>query len=152
MLGLDNPTQTEQSFLFSVRTRAFESHQDCTYIICLSEEVSQLLPDLMSIRRTCKMFATHSIKWCILCASLVCLGAFQIGCSGDPCQQFFQGVKSRCRLGSSAEGVKLDEFLNQKFRACQLDLCSRTNINTINCADPDTHIPGGQNGRFLSCQ
>lgn len=85
---------------------------------------------------------------------LLCLGlaSTQVGCTGDPCQKFFRELKQRCQLGSSAEGVKLDQFLNQQFRPCQLDLCDRTSINTISCTNPDTHVPGGYNGRFFTCE
>lgn len=74
------------------------------------------------------------------------------GCTGDACQRYFQEVKKRCQLGSTAEGTKLDQFLQQVFKPCQLDICDRTNINNINCLNPSTHIPGGIDGRFTTCQ
>jgi len=95
------------------------------------------------------------LRWafvCMLLCGLSGLGMFQSGCSGDPCQQFFQELKRRCRLGSSAEGVKLDQFLNQRFSDCQLDICGRTSFNTIDCSNPATPVPGGLNGRFFTCQ
>ncbi len=88
----------------------------------------------------------------LLFVSLSSLGTLDMGCAADQCRRYFQEVKKRCRLGSSAEGAKLDLYLQRTFTACQLDICNRTSVNTIDCLNPETHVPGGLTGRFLTCK
>lgn len=103
------------------------------------------------------MVVFRKIWRCGMVSGLLMLGwmgvaSLEMGCSGDPCQRYFNEVKSRCQLGSSAEGAKLDQYLQRQFKACQVEICNRTSINSINCLDPNTHIPGGINGRFNTCE
>jgi hypothetical protein len=97
----------------------------------------------------CKLWIGY-IGLLVLCGWLATMTS---ACTGDACHVYFQELKSRCRLGSSAEGAKLDLFLSQRFSTCQLEICERTSVNEINCLNPDTHIPGGlRDGRFFTCQ
>lgn len=97
-------------------------------------------------------------RWCrvlvslLLVAGVGAFGALEMGCTVDQCHRYFQEVKRRCQLGSSAEGAKLDRYLERNFTACQLDICNRASINNIDCFNPDTHVPGGLSGRFFTCK
>lgn len=95
-----------------------------------------------------RRFCLRGLIW----IGLGMIGFLDVGCAGDACQRYFQEVKRRCQLGSTAEGTKLDQYLQQVFKPCQLDVCDRSNINNINCLNPNTHIPGGIDGRFTTCQ
>lgn len=88
----------------------------------------------------------------LLLLGCMSVATLEMGCAGDPCQRYFNEVKGRCQLGSSSEGAKLDQYLQRTFKACQIEICNRTSINAINCLDPNTHVPGGLNGRFNTCE
>jgi hypothetical protein len=79
----------------------------------------------------------------------------QSACIPNACVNYFQQLKQRCRInlggGTSPEGSKLDEFMNRPFTPCQLEVCLRAAVSDIDCRDPETHIPGGMNGRFETC-
>jgi hypothetical protein len=95
----------------------------------------------------------------VRCVMLVGLGlvlSWESGCATGPCIAYFQELKRKCQInfggGTSPEGSKLDEYMVQPFSACQIQICERASINDIDCSDPETHIPGGRDGRFETCQ
>lgn len=91
-------------------------------------------------------------KWFWAFMVLAALSSFDMGCSTNSCAEYFQRLKTNCRLSSTTEGAKLDQFLAQPFRQCQIAICDTTSPDEINCLDPNTHIPGGMNGGFETCQ
>jgi len=93
---------------------------------------------------------------CVILAGLGLVVSWESGCATGPCIAYFQELKRKCQInyggGSSPEGSKLDEYIVQPFSACQIQICERASINEIDCSDPETHIPGGRDGRFETCQ
>ena len=73
-------------------------------------------------------------------------------CATDACYSYFNELKRVCRLDGSKEGAKLDTYLEKPFRPCQIEICRRASTSDIKCSDPETHIPGGFDGSFLSCE
>jgi len=92
------------------------------------------------------------VRWVVLALMLCTLFLFETGCDTNACYRYFTELKTRCRLDSTSEGAKLDEFLKRPFSQCQIALCEKVSVNEIDCGDADTHIPGGMNGRFSDCK
>lgn len=94
-------------------------------------------------------------RWFVVFLLFSSMASFSLpgaGCAGNACVRFYQELKTRCRLTSTKEGAKLDQYLQQTFTPCQLEICARSSKSDIDCLDAATHIPGGINGTFLSCQ
>ena len=89
----------------------------------------------------------------ILFAIAACCFGAASGCAKDACTDYFTELVSKCKLSSTPEGEKIDRYLEKTvFRACQLQVCTGVSTDEIDCSDPETHIPGGLNGRFETCK
>lgn len=92
----------------------------------------------------------------VLMMALGLMLCWETGCSTNPCVVYFQELKRKCQInfggGTSPEGSKLDEYITKPFSDCQVEICVRASISEIDCSDPETHVPGGRDGRFETCQ
>jgi hypothetical protein len=91
------------------------------------------------------------LRWALLLVVLGSLMVSQSACSSNACFEYFTQLKTNCQLNGTTEGDKIDRFLQNEFKACQIAICERTALTDIDCSNPDTHVPGGIDGRFYTC-